>query len=339
MKTQALQTVSGRSGVSSLLLTGVLVISVMLVSCGRHSPRSYEHRGQGWIGVYVQDIDSEMRRYLKLDSRRGVLVNDVVENGPAERAGLRKEDVIVKFDGKSISDTEDLTRAVSRLNPGEKTRMAIIRDDRKQKLKLKIAERPDRYSSRSKTRHPAFSHRSGRAYLGIRTADLDDDLADYFEVDKNQGVLVASVADDGPADKAGIKSGDIILKLENEPIRSTEALLSALSNIRSDQEVEIELLRKGKKKNLTVEFSRKYSFHFDRGELHDWKDNMKSWKRQMKDWHHDFESEFDARDHRIHIDIPLEKLGDELEGELRDLQDELRDLRIEIDFDGVGDVI
>ncbi|RMF56859.1 MAG: PDZ domain-containing protein, partial [Calditrichaeota bacterium] len=100
------------------LVVFLFAAQILLQSCGPQGPSGSrrttdrDRDGGGWIGVYVQDLDRDLREYLGVDAPYGVLVNEVLPDSPAERAGLREEDVITKFAGRRIRNTRDLTRAV-----------------------------------------------------------------------------------------------------------------------------------------------------------------------------------------------------------------------------------
>lgn len=323
-----------KSGKSHFVpLMGVVLLTLFFATaCGPQLPRSAEKqsKSKGWIGVYVQDLDRELRGYLGLDVRNGVLVNDVVAGSPAEDAGLQEEDVIIKFDGKTIRKTRDLTRAVSRKRPGDRVKVEIIRDGEKEKLKLRIEERPEKMLTGNRRFRPpkpprlphAFSFRTGRAWLGIRMADLNNDLADYFDVDENEGVLVLSVMEDSPADEAGLKAGDVIVKVDEEKIRGETDLLDILADKEPGDEVEIVVKRKGREMTLKAELERTYRhssfrFNFDNDDMLQWKHEMNEWQDELK---HELNMDFE---HRIRIEIPLQQFGAELERELEGLGEEL----------------
>ncbi|MFQ5648655.1 MAG: PDZ domain-containing protein [bacterium] len=289
------------------------LLPVFFLNCGRQGPRAYGKSGDGWIGVYVQDIDKELRSYLNLKSSRGVLVNSVVADSPADDAGLQEEDVIIRFDGKPVRNTRRLTRAVRKAAPGEKVKMEILRDEKKKKLTIRIGERPQNYT-RERHRWPgapipprSFSFHLSRPSLGIHTADLNDDLAEYFDMDESEGVLILSVAEDSPAEDAGLKAGDVILKLADERIRDREDLLEALAELDEDEKVEIEIKRNGKNKKLSVEIDDEHSYHFDRENLKGLKDDLREWRHDLNEWrfHFDRDEIEDEIRARLELDPPL----------------------------------
>jgi len=298
----------------------VVVIQMLMPAWGHGSPGR-----DGWIGVYVQDLDEEMREYYDIKESRGVIISEVVRDSPAEKAGLQDEDVIIAFDGKRLRDTRDLVRAVRRTKPGEEVTLEIVRDNRKEKIKLTVEEQPRRrYRYRQGRAEPRFFgfRFHGRPRLGIRMADLNSDLAAYFGVDADAGVLVLTVLEDSPAEQAGLKAGDIITEIQGSKTPDTEALLDALRDFDRGDEVKIIFIRKKKQQSVKVELAGRdhHSYEFD-----------------AEDWRAGLDRLEDLNIHLRHLgdglQIQLEGLGDELGAEMEDLARDLQDLDIEIRLD------
>ena len=178
-------------------------------------------------------------------------------------------------------------------------------------------------------------------------ANLNNDLAGYFGADEQAGVLILSVVKDSPAERAELKAGDIILKIDGDSIVDTDELSSLISDYDSGDEIEIEIKRKGKIKSIKVELegsSRRSYYDFNGEELDDWKQEMQEWKYGLNEWKQDFNNErlydLESRirheiEKSIEIEIPkveieLNRIGKEIEREMRRLNDELKDLRINI---------
>ena len=318
----------------ALLFLIIFVGSIFSISCSRRNSHSTRHFDKdGWIGVYVQDIDSDLRRYLDIDVRHGVMVNDIVNDGPAEKSGLQREDVIVRFDGKRIRDTKDLTRAVRRITPGKKVKLEIVRNQEKKQLTISVDEQPSRSYSRHRSRREkrkprTYSFRGDRRpWLGVHIANLNDDLSSYFDAGKDEGVLVLSVVEESPAEAAGLKAGDIITQINSEKVHNKEELIELISDA-EDEQVEITFKRKGDERKVVVELER--MSHFDeenweewRHGLLEWKDGLREWARGMREWARDQE------DWNIHIDLDgLEDLDEEIR---RDVEGQIRN-QIEINL-------
>ncbi|MFQ5822826.1 MAG: PDZ domain-containing protein [bacterium] len=313
----------------------LILIQIVFASCGPQNPRSRasDNDEQSWIGVYVQNLDKDMRRYLDIKERHGVLINDVAEDSPAEEAGLREEDVIIRFDGKRIRNNEDLTRAIRRKEPGDKVKIEIIRDGEKKKVELKIGERPREYSSRFYRRDPRpyfFPYGEyRRPWLGIRMADLNEDLAEYFKVDERDGVLILSVEEDSPAEDAELKAGDIITQIDDEKIRDREDIIAIIEDKDIGDEIEIKFIRKGNEQTVKAELARApkaESFYFDKERFRDWRDELREWKDKIKyDLKYKIKRDIEkALDHKNLI----EDIERELSVEMEKLAEELQNLEI-----------
>lgn len=330
-------------------------IFVLFSGCGNDGTHAAQKEGSPWVGLYVQDIDDEMRDYMSIKEDYGILVNDVVDGSPADEAGLRETDIILKFSGEKIRDTRQLTRMVEGSRIGKKVELQIVRNKKKKKLKLRVEEKPERYySNRNHLEHgipDVSAHRKiynfgwGRPKLGIRMSNLNDELAEYFEVDADEGVLVLSVKKGGPADKGGLKAGDIIHRFDGKRIHNEEDLLDKLSKADDNENIEIRIKRKGRNKKIEVRLDEEYSNsnrHFKKKDWKRFEKQMKEWGENMKEWGHNFKQEF--HDDNIHIEIPMEEiseelertletLGEELNVEMEHLSEELENIHFEIDFD------
>lgn len=353
-----------------------LAIAASVAGCGTPGPRSYssDRDRDGWIGVYIQDLDGELRRYLDVDERFGVLINDVISGSPAEAAGLQDEDLIIQFDGKRVRDTDDLTRAVQRTVPGKKVDVEIIRDKQKKIVQLTVAEsRRARYSEDDRRARHRIVLRNG-PWLGIRMADINEDLAQYFSVEKNQGVLILDVEEDSPAQKADLKAGDVILELANRKVQALRDVSDLLADYDRGDEVEIKIKRRGEEQTVKVKLDRSpHSYHFDfddrdprawkdemRDELHQWKHNLRyNLRPELNDLdqpiriqindeiRRNIEREIrnnlgDIRGHKGEFDklgedfgAEMEKLGRDLEREMENLAKELERIEIELRYDRV----
>ncbi|RMF59678.1 MAG: PDZ domain-containing protein, partial [Calditrichaeota bacterium] len=295
--------------------------------------------------VYVQDLDRDLREYLGVDAPYGVLVNEVLPDSPAERAGLREEDVIIRFAGRRVRNTRDLTRAVERAEPGDKVKLEVLRHRRKKKLTLRVGEsrtsslaRRDRDRRDQKTpRHFPFGDRRG-TWLGVEITALNADLADYFDVSPGEGVLVLSVVEESPAAEAGLKAGDVILKVEGHRVEDEKDLAERIRAHEPGDEIKLRVKRRGKEKTLTAELRRaprRRGSYLDLGDLQGWQQELDEWQREL---HERLERRGRGR---VDVEVHLRDLARELERasrdldnqvtrELKQLADELENLRIEI---------
>ncbi len=242
-------------------LAGVLIFLVLVVF-GPAMAKKYDS-GKAWIGVYTQTIDDDLEEAFDLDRSEGVVIVDVVDDSPADDAGLRRKDIIVEINGKSLEDSDDLVDFVSDLNAGDEANLVIIRKGEKQTIEIEVGERPkyEWFGSRSGTSYKMpkiitrdfnFSFESG-GYMGVAIQNLSDQLGEYFGVEDGEGILVTEVFEDSPAEEAGLKAGDVIIAIDDEDVAETDELQEIIAEKEEGDEVTVEFFRNGNKQTATVE--------------------------------------------------------------------------------------
>jgi serine protease Do len=234
-----------------------------------------ETGNSGYIGVYMQELTADVRKGLDLDVKQGVLVSGVEDDAPAALAGIEEGDVITKFNGKAVTDPDDLRDAVSAIEPGKKANVELVRDGKTRTVTVTVTDRPERQTFHfdgddfDGSFAPMHMGRNfamfGGPRLGISAHELDDDgLASYFGVKKGEGVLVLEVEDESVASKAGVKSGDIISKIGNDQIEDTRDIRKALNDYDEGDQFDITVLRHGKTQSLKATMDeQKGEFAFD----------------------------------------------------------------------------
>ena len=306
--------------------------------------------GRGWLGVTTQATDSDLRRGLDLD-RDGLLVTQVEDGSPADKAGLRKGDVILSYNSRTVTEPSDLRSLVRNTEPGRSAALGIWRDGVRRSLDLTVgtmsADDEDRFDMPTPPTAPRAPgavrapraprdgdadrdvHRrviingrevpedeiedklkdldikmfegpdgkidieglegmhkmkgmrgleglkgleglrslaegswqgmgsSGRGRLGVRVESLNSELSEALGAEGDEGVLVVQVLEDTPAQKAGLRAGDILVKVGGATVDSPEELVQELG--KQDGSVSIRLLRKGVQKEVTAELGRRSS--------------------------------------------------------------------------------
>jgi serine protease Do len=168
---------------------------------------------RGWLGVSIQPLTPELAKSFGAKDK-GVLISDVLQDGPAARAGLRAGDILTEFEGKKMEAPADLQRAVGLTTPGQDTRVRVWRDQGEKTLEVKIGEAPD---DREAARQ--FG-RSSRTVLGLEVRPITPELARQLNLKTTEGVVVARVEDDSAAGEAGVQRGDVIREINRQKIRS-----------------------------------------------------------------------------------------------------------------------
>lgn len=223
------------------------------------------HADDARLGVSLQPLDDALREALDLGDTDGVLVSDVEADSPAEAAGLRDGDVIVEIEGRAATSARRVVRTIERADPGDEIELVIWRDGERRTVRATLDERDDDLRDFGTHRGPRglrhlehlprvdvapFAELFGRPRLGVQTRALDADLAAYFGVGANEGVLVLEVMKDTPAEEAGLKTGDVILRVDGESIDSPGDLRDLLLDHEGEH---VTLDVKRQKKDLTIE--------------------------------------------------------------------------------------
>jgi serine protease Do len=227
----------------------------------------------GWLGVEIAEVTPEKAKELKLPAVRGVTVGDVESDSPAAKAGLKQNDVILDYDGQTVEGTVQFRRLVRETPPGRTVNVVISRDGAKQSLTVQVANRNAYYEKRMRGAMPEFGKsfsfqvpnfevhspemflwmNAGSPTLGIEAEDLSGQLGAYFGAPNDTGVLVRSVRAGTPAQKAGLKAGDVIVRLDGAAVKSVSGLREQLREKREQKSVNLGVLRKGSELNVTVE--------------------------------------------------------------------------------------
>jgi Do/DeqQ family serine protease len=181
---------------------------------------------RGQLGVTVQQVTSEIAQSLGLSEARGVIVNSVVPGSAAERAGIRRGDILVSINGEQIDSPNTLRNSIASKAPGTEVSLTILRDGREQEVRASLGELT---ANTSRPNPQQQDQGPTRGRLGVSVQPLTPDLASQLGLDSNtQGLVVTSVEPSSPAAESGIRQGDVIAEANRQPVRSVEELQAAV---------------------------------------------------------------------------------------------------------------
>jgi serine protease Do len=288
----------------SLLLTGGIALAQqaapappagapVIPEAPGEAPQAFSFflEGGSFLGVYAENLNKENMARYGMREARGVGITQVVKDSPAEKAGLKKDDVILRFEGDSVTSVRKLNRLVSEVAPDQTVKLGISRGGGEQEVAVTIGKRNDsinamehfkglnklqgldklqgwdRLQGLEKAMPPGANvwkwegqgpGKDGMVFafgnhrrIGVSTMQLTKQLADYFGIGDGKGVLVTSVVDDSPAAKAGLKAGDVITSIDGEKVEGAGDLARGI-NKKKEGDVTLTVIRNKNQRNITV---------------------------------------------------------------------------------------
>ena len=221
----------------------------------------------GWLGVTIAEVTADKAKELKLPAARGVILSRVEADSPAAKAGLKANDVITEFNGQRVEGTLQFRRLIRETPGGRTVQLTFWRDGRAQSVSVELGAFPDKLEGHGfgpkefKFEMPEFG---GKLFghdvflqhgprLGIDAEDLSGQLGSYFGAPDGEGVLVRDVTSGTPAEKAGLKAGDVIIKIDGERVRTVHELREKMRAKRENKTVSVSVIRKGTEMSFNVE--------------------------------------------------------------------------------------
>lgn len=215
--------------------------------------------GGTYLGVNLAEIDSNRAKELKLKEDYGVEITRVEEDSPAEKAGIRAGDVVLEYNGQRVEGMEQFGRLVRETPAGREVKLTISRNGSTQTVKAVLSSRRSRFAVHIPPIEipyieipdiPTIYTATRTARLGVEAEALGEQLATYFGV--KEGVLVRAVLDNTPAQKAGIKAGDVITKVDGMAVTAPGELSGAVRAANAKKTYSIEVMRDRKPLTVTV---------------------------------------------------------------------------------------
>ena len=231
--------------------------------------------GPSWLGVETHEVTAEKAKELKLPAERGVVVVEVMKDSPASKAGLKENDVITEVNGQRVEGAAQFRRMIHEIPAGRSAQLTVWRDGRAQTLSATLGKAEERHKTWMNAMPGAFAFRmpdveipemppidlggemallpGGHPRLGIDAEDIGGQLSSFFGAPDGEGILVRSVNSGSPAEKAGLKAGDVITSFNGERVRSLGDLQQKLAAQTESTTAKIGVLRNKSEVTLSVE--------------------------------------------------------------------------------------
>jgi C-terminal processing protease CtpA/Prc len=234
--------------------------------------------GGSWLGIETREVSSENVKDLKLPAERGALVGKIIPDSPAAKAGLKENDVIAEVNGQRIEGTAQFRRMIREIPAGRTAQLTVLRDGHSQNVSVTLGKMqssripgpmvrgsspgsfvfqvPEISDIENLEELNVFGNYAGaRPRLGIDAEDLRGALGTYLGAPDGEGVLVRNVFSGTPAEKAGLKAGDVITSVDGQRVRSVSDLREQLKAGKAEgKSCKVGLLRNKAELSLTVEF-------------------------------------------------------------------------------------
>lgn len=232
---------------------------------------SEDSSGSSYLGVDIVDITAERLSALKLNEEQGVEVTMVDQDAPAGKAGVKEHDVILTLNGTAVESKSQLQRMIHETPAGRVVALGLSRDGQPLTIKVQLADRRSEFPHMSKNRENDFHfempampnlpdfdvpnigvvyvHSSMRS--GVMVENLTPQLAEFFGAKNGNGVLVRSVEKGSRADKAGLRAGDVIVRVGDQPVHDTSDFTHVLHS-RSGGSVNVSVIRDKKEQTFTI---------------------------------------------------------------------------------------
>lgn len=182
---------------------------------------------RGWLGVSVQEVDADLAKSFGMKEARGALVTDVIEAGPAEKAGMKQGDIILSLAGKEVANMNHLRHLVAASAVNQKVDVVVLRNGREITLQVVLGDKDKAQVAESQ--EPSASGEKKLAEWGLELQNLTDELAAKYNIKKKIGVLIADIIPGTPAEDARLMPGDLLLAINNRRVETVDQATQYLS--------------------------------------------------------------------------------------------------------------
>jgi serine protease Do len=170
----------------------------------------------GYIGATIQNLTPELATSFGLEETKGVLISEVVSDGPAEKSGMKKGDIVIEYDGKKVDTMHQLLKMVGDTPVGKKVKVVVWRNKQRNPLWVTIGEFPEQQVTAAE---PTKPEETGR--WGLTVQDITPAIVNQLGLPDDTGVVITQVEPNSPAQEEGLQRGDVIIGVEHEPVKGT----------------------------------------------------------------------------------------------------------------------
>ena len=192
---------------------------------------------RGWLGVGIQDLDDELAAYYGVEGVKGVLVSEVFQGDPAEKAGIRAKDIILEVNDKKVNTSRALSQMVANIRVGDEITIKVLRDGKEKIFNVKIGKRDENIISSRRTK------KEFEEAFGIRVATLTKEMAQRLNMQGTGGVIVAAVASGSKGEEAGIRVHDNIKEINHKGIKTVDDYREAIRKIKKGASIQMFIRR------------------------------------------------------------------------------------------------
>ena len=213
---------------------------------------------RGYLGVTIQDINSDLAKAMKLPNTHGALIGDVDPNGPSAKSGLQSGDIIVEINGKPIADSRELRLIVSAMKPGSQIGMRVVHNGEPRNVTLTLGEMPIPKETVSNNPPPPPAREKPSApeqpRIGVAVTEVTPEIAKELKVPAaTKGIVIGEVEEGSSASEAGLEIGDIIAEVDRKPVKTVTDFRNAIANHTSSDPILLLINREGHSRFVAVQ--------------------------------------------------------------------------------------
>jgi len=208
------------------------------------------HKGKvirGWLGIEIKPVDGAIVKQFGLPDKNGALINNVLKDSPASKAGLKRGDVIREFDGQQVNSVSGLQSVVSKTQPNKKVKVKIIRDGKEQGIELVTGEMPEQVTGGEIEETEKETGKNVSSFMGMKVSNLNDRLQGRYGIPgEEKGVVVVELEQGSKAHEMGFSEGDLIKSINREDVINVDAFEKVTKKVKLSEGVVFDIIRAGR---------------------------------------------------------------------------------------------